>query len=63
MLLDSESATRGKIKVMGSPLKFTDTNDRPPLPPPVLGEHTAEVLATIGVDSAELARLRTTGTI
>jgi CoA:oxalate CoA-transferase len=63
MLLDSESATRGKIKVMGSPLKFADSNDRAPLPPPVLGEHTAEVLATIGVDSAELARLRHAGII
>jgi crotonobetainyl-CoA:carnitine CoA-transferase CaiB-like acyl-CoA transferase len=26
--------------------------------PPVLGEHTAEVLASIGIDAAELERLR-----
>ncbi len=65
MLLDSESAARGKIKVMGTPLKFsaTDDDDRPLAPPPVLGEHTAEVLAAIGVDAAEFARLRESGIV
>jgi crotonobetainyl-CoA:carnitine CoA-transferase CaiB-like acyl-CoA transferase len=65
MLIDSESAARGKIKVMGTPLKFTDAktrddspDDRQLLPPPALGEHTAEVLATVGIDEAELSRLR-----
>jgi len=65
MLIDSESAARGKIKVMGTPLKFSDANDpaSAPTPPPALGEHTAEVLARIGVDAAELARLRERGVV
>jgi CoA:oxalate CoA-transferase len=70
MLIDSESAARGKIKVMGTPLNFTDAktrddspDDRQLLPPPALGEHTAEVLATVGIDEAELSRLRASGII
>ena len=65
MLLDSESSARGKIKVMGSPLKFSDADDgdRPLAPPPMLGEHTAAVLAAIGVEAAELARLRARGVV
>jgi crotonobetainyl-CoA:carnitine CoA-transferase CaiB-like acyl-CoA transferase len=65
MLIDSESAARGRIKVMGTPLKFSDKDDEEhmPMPPPVLGEHTAEVLATLGVDEAELARLRESGIV
>jgi crotonobetainyl-CoA:carnitine CoA-transferase CaiB-like acyl-CoA transferase len=31
--------------------------------PPVLGEHTAEVLASIGIDAAELERLRGDGVV
>ena len=65
MLLDSASAARGKIKVMGTALKFSDVDagDRPLAPPPDLGEHTAEVLATVGIDAGELARLRANGIV
>jgi CoA:oxalate CoA-transferase len=65
MLIDSEFPTRGPIKVIGSPLKFSDAAGvRPtPLRPPVLGEHTAEVLATVGIDSAALEQLRGEGVV
>ena len=64
MLLDSHSAARGNIKVMGTPLKFSDTEEqRSVVPPPTLGQHTAEVLATVGVGAAELARLRERGIV
>jgi crotonobetainyl-CoA:carnitine CoA-transferase CaiB-like acyl-CoA transferase len=32
-------------------------------PPPLLGQHTDEVLADLGLDSAECARLRQRGVI
>ena len=64
MLIDSAFTARGKIKVMGTPLKFSDSDDaNSPAPPPVLGEHTAEVLATIGIDAIELVRLREHGVV
>jgi crotonobetainyl-CoA:carnitine CoA-transferase CaiB-like acyl-CoA transferase len=31
--------------------------------PPVLGEHTAEVLASVGVDAVELKRLLADGVV
>lgn len=65
MLIDSEFPARGKIKVMGSPLKLSDGDYAAQRlrPPPALGEHTAEVLATVGIDSAALDRLRADGVI
>jgi CoA:oxalate CoA-transferase len=65
MLIDSEFPTRGPIKVIGSPLKFSDAAGavQTPLRPPVLGEHTAEVLATVGIDSAALEQLRGEGVV
>jgi crotonobetainyl-CoA:carnitine CoA-transferase CaiB-like acyl-CoA transferase len=33
------------------------------LPPPALGEHTDEVLANLGVDAQEAARLRAEGAV
>jgi crotonobetainyl-CoA:carnitine CoA-transferase CaiB-like acyl-CoA transferase len=65
MLLDSEFPTRGAIKVTGLPIKLSES-PRPELTrmrPPVLGEHTAEVLASVGIDAAELERLRAEGVV
>ena len=65
MLLDSEFPTRGAIKVAGSPIKLSESPEleRPRMRPPVLGEHTAEVLASLGIDAAELERLRGDGVV
>jgi CoA:oxalate CoA-transferase len=65
MLSDSEFPTRGPIKVVGSPVKMSAAPQpaRPSMRPPVLGEHTAEVLAAIGIDSEEIKRLRSDGVI
>jgi crotonobetainyl-CoA:carnitine CoA-transferase CaiB-like acyl-CoA transferase len=65
ILIDSEFPARGKIKVMGSPLKLSEGGyaGQRLRPPPALGEHTAEVLATVGIDSVALGRLRADGVI
>ncbi len=65
ILVESEFPSHGAIKVTGSPIKLSRSQApaRPRLRPPILGEHTAEVLATIGIDAAELERLRADGVI
>jgi formyl-CoA transferase len=51
------------IASVASPLRLMDT---PPVlhrAPPALGEHTDEVLATLGLDAAAIAALRTSGVV
>jgi crotonobetainyl-CoA:carnitine CoA-transferase CaiB-like acyl-CoA transferase len=47
-----------ELNLVASPLKFSATPVQYRRPPPLLGEHTAEVLAEFGIDTAELTRLR-----
>jgi crotonobetainyl-CoA:carnitine CoA-transferase CaiB-like acyl-CoA transferase len=50
--------TIGDLKMLGIPFKFSDTPAAVRRPPPVLGEHTDEVLGEIGMDAAAIAQLR-----
>ncbi|MCC6535298.1 MAG: CoA transferase [Burkholderiales bacterium] len=51
--------TAGIVKVLANPLRFDGHPERSPLdPPPLLGEHTRDVLgALLGLGSAEIDRL------
>ncbi len=53
----------GHVPTVGSPVRIDGNRADADLPPPALGEHTAQVLAQIGVDDVELERLRTARTI
>ena len=48
----------GRVELVASPMKFSATPVRYERPPPLLGEHTAEVLAELGLDAAEVDALR-----
>ena len=65
MLLDSEFPTRGAIKVAGSPIKLSEAPapEHPRMRPPMLGEHTREVLEGIGYSAADIERLAAEGAI
>lgn len=48
----------GTMRVVGNPLNFSDTPLEYGRPPPLLGQHTVEVLREVlGMDDAEIARL------
>ena len=49
----------GEVKLVGIPFRMNGTPPAVRRPPPLLGEHTEEVLGKeLGVDSARLAQLR-----
>lgn len=64
MLLDVPHPRIGALKLAGSPLKLTSIESPPRRPPPLLGEHTAEVLhEVLGIAPAEVESLRQRGAI
>ena len=48
----------GRLRVMGQPLVFAGTPIRDPGPPPLLGQHTDEILGEAGYDAGAIAELR-----
>ncbi len=64
-LVDSTYPTRGDVKVVGSPLKLSAIApaEVPQVRPPQLGEHTDEVLASVGISRERIAQLRAEGAI
>jgi len=64
-LIDSTYPTRGDVKVVGSPLKLSAIahEEIPHVRPPQLGEHTDEVLASIGISGERIVELRRDGAI
>jgi crotonobetainyl-CoA:carnitine CoA-transferase CaiB-like acyl-CoA transferase len=57
MVLETEHPQAGTIKMIGSPLKLSEMPSGVRRRPPLLGEHTAEVLSEIGLDAEAVARL------
>jgi len=56
--LPSPAAGGGELRVLGLPTHVDGAPVQPTTPPPRLGEHTDEVLAELGLDAEEIARLR-----
>jgi formyl-CoA transferase len=50
--------TAGKVSLVRSPMRFSETPVKHDVPPPTLGQHTEEVLKWLGKSEAEIARLR-----
>jgi crotonobetainyl-CoA:carnitine CoA-transferase CaiB-like acyl-CoA transferase len=53
----------GKIAMAGLPIKFSDSPGEIRLPPPRLGQHTAEVMAAAGFTDEQIQTLAAQGTI
>ncbi len=64
MLIEMDHSTIGKLPLVGSPLKFSDTPVDYKLPPPRLGKHTEEVLKELlGYSSEKIIALKESGVI
>ena len=54
----------GKVALIRSPMRFSETQVEHTVPPPLLGEHTEEILrGVLGRSDAEIARLRADGAV
>jgi len=58
MVLDVEHPITGKIKVTGIPIKLSKTPGNVRMPAPILGQHTEEVLISLGYEKAEIRELK-----
>ncbi|MBY0431051.1 MAG: CoA transferase, partial [Rhodospirillales bacterium] len=61
--IDLPHPTAGSVPGVACPIRLSETPVEYQRPPPVLGQHTAEVLLGLGLDEANLARLRERGMI
>ncbi len=59
MLVEVDHPTAGKIKLAGIPVKFSATPASVRLPPPLLGQHTEDVLSSwLGMKTEEIDQLK-----
>ena len=63
IVMDYEHGAYGPLKTMAMPVRFDAAPRRVSRPPPRLGEHTAEILADLGYDTATVEQLRREGVV
>ena len=62
-IVELPHTTVGTVRATGSPLRLSHTPVRLDRAGPLLGEHTRDVLARLGVSEAEMAELQRTGVV
>jgi len=64
MKFELPHAAAGKVSLVASPMKFSGTPLKHDMPPPVVGQHTDEILrAVLGKTDAEIAALKAAGAV
>jgi crotonobetainyl-CoA:carnitine CoA-transferase CaiB-like acyl-CoA transferase len=63
MVVEREHPVMGTVRLLGMPVKLSETPTGVWRTPPLMGQHTDEVLRELGVSDAELAHLREGGVI
>jgi crotonobetainyl-CoA:carnitine CoA-transferase CaiB-like acyl-CoA transferase len=63
MVLTTEHPTAGTLRMTGSPIKLSEHTTTVRRPPPLLGQHTDEVLGELGYTADDIAAMRDDGII
>lgn len=63
MLMEIDHPTLGRVKQIGSAIRFSDFDFKVRSHPPLLGEHTTEILKTLEIRDEQIAKLREQGSI
>jgi formyl-CoA transferase/CoA:oxalate CoA-transferase len=63
MIAEVDHPTIGRARVVNSPVKLSETPAGVRTAPPVLGQHTADVLGELGYDQPRIAGLKASGVI
>jgi crotonobetainyl-CoA:carnitine CoA-transferase CaiB-like acyl-CoA transferase len=64
MVVETDHLTLGKLPIVNRPIKFAGESQPVPGAPPVLGQHTDEILQEIlGLDTGRIAELRASGVV
>lgn len=63
MMVEATHPSYGPVKMVGPVIKYRGEAQRSPVAPPMLGEHTAEVLRAFGYAEADIKRLHDQGVI
>ena len=64
MVVDTEHHTLGNIPIVNRSIRYVDAEQPIPTAPPVLGQHTDEILGDVlGLDEDRIAALRAVGVI
>ena len=59
MVIEVEHQTLGKVPIVNRPIKFPEDTQAAPSAPPVLGQHTDEILRSVlGLDAERIEQLR-----
>ncbi len=63
VIVELEHPAAGLVRSIANPVRLSETPVSYRLPPPMLGQHNAEVLAELGYDPADVTRLKAGGVI
>jgi alpha-methylacyl-CoA racemase len=63
MVVELDQPGADGVRLLGVPVKLSRTPGAPAGPGPALGEHTAEVLASLGYTAEEVAALEHSGSV
>ena len=63
MIIDSVHPRAGEVKITGSPIKMSKTPPSIRTAAPILGQHTEDILVSLGYSESQIASLRQQGAI